>query len=237
MSGSVIYIIVIMAVIYAAIFYISAQRKKKLKGAFDNLDMRLESARAADYTRELLDKHYPYVRKQMKDAPVDAFTIANLEYTAKDQAKDIAKNALKGLATLGTVRFNTVQTPKFLVLSGEDLHLLDTDVDGDISKHLIFDNARLRHSTIQEVPLTKMENTQAKYLGNIPKRYVFSLETDGKNIDIMLFNTLMNTFADAAGKPFSTDTGLQVKRFVAGNYFLKKLGEKVPSLRTPTALP
>lgn len=41
------------------------------------------------------------------------------------------KNKLKGMATLGTVRFRSVHTPKYLVLSGDTLHLFDTDTDGD----------------------------------------------------------------------------------------------------------
>ena len=185
----------------------------------------------------MLDTDYSFVRKQLKDIPVDAFTIANLVYTATDQAKDVAKSALKSFATLGTVRFNTVQTPKFLALSGEELHLLDTDISGDISKHLIFDKGRLHNAVMAELPFSKTETMQAKFFGTIPRRYKFTLETENKNIDLMLFDTLANTFADAKRNPFSTATEAHVKRFVVGNYFLKKLGEKIPSLKTPTAFP
>ena len=61
----------------------------------------------------------------------------------KRQLKDGVKDKLKGMATLGAVRFTTVQTPKYLVLSGKNLHLFDTDTDGEIDRHFIFDAARL----------------------------------------------------------------------------------------------
>ena len=63
-----------------------------------------------------------------------------LQYGVGSALKDGVKDKLKGMATLGTVRFNTVQTPKYLVLSGNSLHLFDTDTEGEIDRHL-FDAA------------------------------------------------------------------------------------------------
>src|SRR4029079_13911890 len=90
--------------------------------------------------------------KQMEGYPIDAFNYASVEYSSKSAIKDGLKDGLKGLATLGSVRFTTVQTVKYLVLSGADLHLLDTDVDGVISNHIIFNADRLERSSIQELP-------------------------------------------------------------------------------------
>ncbi len=236
MSSTVIYIIIGFVIIYAGIFYYTMQRRKKLKAAFSNLDMRAEAANAEGYKNELIDREYAFLRKQMNGSPIDAFTIASIEYTAKSQAKDMAKDALKGLATLGTVKFTTVQTPKFLVLSGDDLHLFDTNTDGDIDKHLIFDKFRLQNSRIEEIALTSAQRMASKMTGFETKRYKFSLETDGKDITIMLFNMVMPDLSNGVGSAFS-GTENQVKKFVVGNYFLKKLGDKVPGLKTPTAFP
>ena len=54
----------------------------------------------------------------MKQEKIDAFNYASTEYGVGSALKDGVKDKLKGMATLGTVRFNTVQTPKYLVLSG-----------------------------------------------------------------------------------------------------------------------
>ena len=73
----------------------------------------------------------------MGEEKIDAFNYASNEYGVASALKDGMKDKLKGMATLGTVRFNTVQTPKYLVLSGDNLHLFDTATDGEIDNHFV----------------------------------------------------------------------------------------------------
>ncbi|MFR4936143.1 MAG: hypothetical protein ACLUDY_10750 [Bacteroides xylanisolvens] len=75
---------------------------------------------------------------------IDAFNYASTEYGVGSALKDGVKDKLKGMATLGTVRFNTVQTPKYLVLSENSLHLFDTDTEGEIDRHLVFNRPASR---------------------------------------------------------------------------------------------
>ena len=83
------------------------------------------------------------------------------------------KDKLKGMATLGTVRFNTVQTPKYLVLSGDNLHLFDTDTDGEIDNHFVFNQARLENSRLIAIPMEGQVQAQAQARGNV-KAYKLS---------------------------------------------------------------
>ena len=89
----------------------------------------------------------------MEQSPIDAFNYANTEHNMVDALKDGVKDKLKGMATLGTVRFTTVATPKYLVLSGDKLHLFDTDTDGEIDKHLIFEPTQLKNSRLAVDPV------------------------------------------------------------------------------------
>lgn len=84
------------------------------------------------------------------------------EYGVASALKDGMKDKLKGMATLGTVRFNTVQTPKYLVLSGDNLHLFDTDTDGEIDNHFVFNQARLENSRLIAIPMEGQVQAQDK---------------------------------------------------------------------------
>lgn len=233
----IIGIIVFMVAIYIGIFFWWKMKRNQSKAAFDKLDLRQEAANALNYQDELLNRQYAFIKKQMNGTPVEAFTVAKLEYTTKDQAKDIAKDALKSIATLGMVKFQTVQTPKYLVLSGDDLHLLDTDTDGEISKHLIFDKSRLQHSVITEMPVAKSTFAQAQYGNYVLKSYMIALETEGKTANILTYSGIVDTTAAGVANALSNNADMQVKQFVVGNYFLKKLGEKAPNLKVAHYLP
>lgn len=98
------------------------------------------------------------------------------------------KDKLKGMATLGTVRFNTVQTPKYLVLSGDNLHLFDTDTDGEIDNHFVFNQARLENSRLIAIPMEGQVQAQAQARGNNVKAYKLSLQTDEKPVELIIYS-------------------------------------------------
>jgi len=233
MPTMIFYVIGVMLLIYGAYFYFYINKKKKLANAFDNLDMNTEMARANGYVSELLNKDYRFITSQLKDTPVDAFISATTEYTSKDVAKDTAKDLLKSAATLGTVKFRTVQTPKFLVLSGDDLHLLDTDTDGNISNHLVFDKFRLQDSSIEEDPAqhTLQKQMQAGGIKDM-KRYKLNLAADGGAIPLVVYDFIIADPNNSAMAAFTSGADSLVKNRVAAKYFLKKLGELSPNLKT-----
>lgn len=234
--STIIYVVIFFVVFYAvAIFWWRSQRNKS-KNAFANLDLSREARSAPQYQQDLMNGDYAFLKKQMDNLPVDAFTTASSEYTATDRAKDLGKDALKSLATLGTVKFSTVTTPKYLALSGDELHLFDTNKDGDIDKHLVFDRLRLQQSTLAETPLTGSSWKQIKYGDYALRSYKLELSTDNKPVTLLLYSGLVNVSANNAAF-LSMNANKQVQEFVVGNYFLNKLGERYPHLKVPSYLP
>ena len=131
------------------------------------------------------------------------------------------------MATLGTVRFNTVQTPKYLVLSGNSLHLFDTDTEGEIDRHLVFNQSRLENSRLTEIPMEGQVKAQAQARGNNVKAYKLSLQTDDKPIELIIYS--FQIFTNIPEIP--TDPQETVQAIVIGNDFLKQLGDRYPNLK------
>ena len=151
----------------------------------NSTDFKAEFANATLYKNQFLISELPFLKKAMKQSPIDAFNYANTEHNMVDALKDGVKDKLKGMATLGTVRFTTVATPKYLVLSGDKLHLFDTDTDGEIDKHLIFEPTQLKNSRLAVYPLEGQIKAQAQARGKNVKAYKLSLQTDGKAIELL----------------------------------------------------
>lgn len=231
MSTQVIYIIIFMVVIYVAIFGFMTLKKKRQKEYLNKIDFKTELTKAESYKKEYLNSNLSFVAKQMKGKQIDAFNFANINYTAKDSIKDGLKDGLKGMATLGTVKFHTVQTPKYLILSGSDLHLLDTDTDGDISNHLIFNSLRLEKSELIEIPLKGSIKAYANQKGELTKAYKLLLSTDDEPIELIIFSALIFTHTTSETNMLSLNSSKNVKEIVIANDFLKKLGKKYTNLR------
>lgn len=236
MNISIILIIVMMVIIYGGIFFFMRLKKQKQQALFQNTDFRAERNNASTYKSNFLTGELSFLPKQMEDKPIDAFNYANMNYSTKDSIKDGLKDSLKGMATLGTVRFHTVQTPKYLILSGGNLHLLDTDTDGDISNHLVFDSSRLNASTLSEIPLEGTIKAFAKQKGDHVKAYRIALATDGDPIELILFSALLFTYANPGLNAFSLNAKKNLEEIVIANDFLKKLGDRYPNLKVQTLL-
>ena len=123
--------------------------------------------------------------------------------------------------------FNTVQTPKYLVLSGNSLHLFDTDTEGEIDRHLVFNQSRLENSRLTEIPMEGQVKAQAQARGNNVKAYKLSLQTDDKPIELIIYSCLI--FTNIPEIP--TDPQETVQAIVIGNDFLKQLGDRYPNLK------
>ena len=59
----------------------------------------------------------------MGEEKIDAFNYASNEYGVASALKYGMKDKLKGMATLGTMRINAVESPKYLVLSLFLIHI------------------------------------------------------------------------------------------------------------------
>lgn len=223
------YPILVVAVIALYMGYMFYMRRKNSQQAetVNNTDFKKEFANAEQYKKSFLASELPYLQEAMEQNKIDAFNYANSEYGTADAIKDGMKNKLKEMATLGAVKFDTVQTPKYLVLSEGNLHLFDTDTDGEIDQHLVFNQARLENSKLTELPLEGQIKAQAQARGNNVKAYRLSLQTDGKPIELLLYSCLIFTnIPEVPSNPHKT-----VQAIVIANDFLKQLGDKYPNLK------
>ena len=165
---------VIFIVLYLGYWFYMKNKNSQQAQVVNNTDFKAEFANAERYKNSVLTSELPFLQEEMKQEKIDAFNYASTEYGVGSALKDGVKDKLKGMATLGTVRFNTVQTPKYLVLSGNSLHLFDTDTEGEIDRHLVFNQSRLEliiyscliFTNIPEIPTDPQETVQAIVIGN-----------------------------------------------------------------------
>ena len=137
---------VIFIVLYLGYWFYMKKKNSQQAQVVNNTDFKAEFANAEQYKNLCLNSDLSFLKEAMGEEKIDAFNYASNEYGVASALKYGMKDKLKGMATLGTVRFNTVQTPKYLVLSGDNLHLFDTDTDGEIDNHFVFNQARLENS-------------------------------------------------------------------------------------------
>ena len=223
------FIPIICIVLYLGYWFYIKNKNTQQTQLVDNADFKVEFANAAEYKKQFLTNELPFLKKEMAQNPIDAFNYANTEYNTAAALKDGVKDKLKEMATLGTVRFTTVTTPKYLVLSGENLHLFDTDAEGEIDRHFVFEPAQLKSSKLVVYPLEGQIKTQALARGKDIKAYKLSLQTDEKMVELILYSCLI--FTDIPEIPVNAKTTIQA--IVIANDFLKQLGDRYPNLKVP----
>ncbi|CCZ80376.1 hypothetical protein [Odoribacter laneus] len=227
------YPIIVIACIafYGGYYFYTKRRNAQQAEKVNATDFKTEFKNAEKYKDKYLNSDLSFLKEAMGEEKIDSFNYASLEYNTTDVVKDAVKDKLKGMATLGTVRFNTVHTAKYVILSGDNLHLLDADTDGDIDKHYVFKRDRLEKATLTEYPLEGQVKAQAQARGNNVRAYKLSLPTDEKPVNLIIYSCLI--FTNIPEIPVNPQETIQ--DIVVANEFLKQLGEKYPNLKV--ALP
>lgn len=222
------YLIVIGCIaLYLGYFFYVKQKNAQRAAVVNRTDFKAEFAKAESYKKQFLDSDGLFLQKAMKQDPINAVNYASLEYSVADSLKDGMKNQLKGMATLGTVRFRSVHTPKYLVLSKDTLHLFDTNTDGEIDSHLVFSPLQLQQSSLTEYPLKGQEKAQAEARGNNVRAYKLTLKTDEKPVELIIYSCLI--FTNIPEMPGSPEEA--IRDIVVANDFLKQLGDLYPNLK------
>lgn len=213
--------------LYLGYMFYMKSKNARLADTVDKTDFKSESAHAERYKQEYLNEGLSSLVKALGQEPVDAFNYASFEYNMGNALKDGLKDRLKGMATLGTVKFHTVNTPKYLVLSGDTLHLLDTDTDGDIDGHLVFTRERLEQSSIAEYPLEGQAKAQAESRSRNVRAWKLTLRTDDKPLELIIYSSLIFTNIPE----IATDPQQTIEEIVIATDFLKRLGDCYPHLK------
>lgn len=225
------YYIIFIVVIASYLGYMFYLKRKNAQQAdvVDKADFKAEAANAERYKRKYLTEGLSFLQKAMGAEQIDAFNYASLEYGVGSALKDGLKDRLKGAATLGTVKFHTVNTAKYLILSGDSLHLLDTNTDGDIDGHLVFNREQLENSSLTSYPLEGQVKAQAEARSKNVRAYKLSLHTEGKPVELIVYSCLI--FTNIPEIPMDAQETIQ--DIVVGTDFLKQLGDRYPNLKAP----
>lgn len=211
---------------FLMMFYVMNKNKKHV----NNQDLEKERVNSEQYQKELLEKEYPYIKRWMKNASIDAFTSASIPYTGLDRAKDMGKDLLKSAMTLGTVKFKTVETPSFVVLSEGKMHYFSTDVEGDLKEHLIFNSDRLNNAIVTLDAKKSSENATSKAKEIMGCNYLFTFDIEGKKNTIAVHDTL--TFNAAITSMFGSKySDTLTKNQVVGEQFYSKISSLYPNLK------
>ncbi len=209
----------------------------KNKQAKASVDLEAERQRYEEHKAELLDKHFPKLKAWMKDKPIDAFAVGNYPDSKANQVKNIALDGAKKLAASAVgikLRIDRVETDKFFVLSGEEVHFLATDVDGKLDTHLVFGKERLEAASLRSIgakPVLGVMTKSAKE--DLPQVYRITFDIDGRELSLDIYDRFNAEQFTQEGMGFMRPNHYLdiVKGQVVGEGFLAQLMERYPHLK------
>ncbi len=231
MSTSVIFIIILVAVAYGVfmVFYM-----KKIKGSRQKYAGDDALAQAPQIQEELLRSHFAAIKKQMQDAPVDAFTQCAYITTVGNKVKSAAVTAAKtaAWAMVGVkARYHEADHAAYLVLSGDSLHYLFFE-EGEAKEHLIFDRFRLLSARAAAITNGEKVTRLSSVMGQKPMK--MSMDIDGNLTDVIYYGEVRRPPESALyGEGIMKIQGmgeLQAKFGLIGRYFRKRFYEQYPHL-------
>ena len=141
----------------------------------------------------------------------------------KEHMKNGAKNYLRGLLTLGMVKFRTVYVATPLFLAEDGLHVIELDKDDEVKNHYLFDNDRLANAKI----FPKDDQAASKQLGENAAFFTLSIPSESGTRELELCTEFYPTQEIYSLYPFNK----KLMAAATGRHFLKKLGEHFSNLQ------
>lgn len=212
MYNTILYVFLVMVFFYAALFYMTYRRRRRLLEVMEHLDLDQEARKADVYKHQLLDTDLDFIKQQMKDQPVDAVTTV---YT--DPPDTLA------------------EVPQYLVLSGDVLHFIHRDKDGSMRSHLIFDKAHIQQGHLEEQKLNRKEKDRLRFGRFEPKQYTLQLPVRNTALHLDIYNTLV--FDQERESLNTMSMQKHIENIVVANQFLYQLGLKYPQFSVPVSIP
>ncbi|MGP1590997.1 MAG: hypothetical protein ACTTHI_04290 [Prevotella sp.] len=217
--------IIIIAVFIVVAFSFSFLYSKffSVKGyTKEDLDNRIKNTSEQEikefYTSEMGD----YIKHLNGKKPIAASCLFHAPDT-KEHMKNGAKNYLRGLLTLGMVKFRTVYVATPLFLAEDGLHVIELDKDDEVKNHYLFDNDRLANAKI----FPKDDQAASKQLGENAAFFTLSIPSESGTRELELCTEFYPTQEKYMQYTFN-------KKLIAaatGRHFLKKLGEHFSNLQ------
>lgn len=232
--------IIIFAVFCAisfAFYKYSTNKAKKIKETFNEDEVKND---IKTYVSNILNSELEFLNTWMQNHPIDYFTDASIPVSLKDKAKSAATDAVKKVAWAAVgvkAKYQTVEPPTYLVLSGDELHYLAANIDGDLKTHLTFTkdqliNAKIEYkgpkkgpslaSGVSDFMSNKLNNEDA-----VVNVFAITLNLNGEPITIQAHDKMVLPI-EMASSDYTKNT--LIANTIA-NTFFNKLAEKYPNLK------
>ena len=217
--------IIIIAVFIVVAFSFSFLYSKffSVKGyTKEDLDNRIKNTSEQEirefYTSEMGD----YIKHLNGKKPIAASCLFHAPDT-KEHMKNGVKDYLRGLLTLGMVKFRTVYVATPLFLAEDGLHVIELDKDDEVKNHYLFDNDRLANAKI----FPKDDQAASKQLGENAAFFTLSIPSESGTRELELCTEFYPTQEIYSLYPFNK----KLMAAATGRHFLKKLGECFSNLQ------
>jgi len=192
------------------------------------------------HTVDLVNSQLPYLKEWMKGSSVDSFTDASIAISLKGKAKNAAIDAAKSVAwrAVGVrAKYQRVDTTAHLVLSNDELHFVEANIDGDLETHITFTKDQLNNAKMEYKGAKKSADLAGGISDFMNEKlnsedaqlnvYLLTFKVDGKQIEIQAHDKLILQYT--LGGKDNIKNGL-IANLIAENFF-KTLGEKYPNLK------
>lgn len=238
----------IMGVLCVGSFFYYKYSMKRNNAIAEGFDENEVKENLEKHITDLTNSKLDYLKRWMKDAPIDTFTDASIAISTKDKAKNAAVDAAKSVAwaVVGVkAKYRRVETVSHLVLSNDNLHYLDADVDGNLRTHLTFTPDQLSNAKIQYKGPKKGVDLASGLTDAISKKfnkeehlvnvYAITLKIDNEELTIQAHDKIVLPFNsyEVGGTSFIEDSMLAN---VICKTFFEKLAEKYPNLKASKAI-
>lgn len=188
----------------------------------EDLDNRIKNTSEQEikefYTSEMGD----YIKHLNGKKPIAASCLFHAPDT-KEHMKNGVKDYLRGLLTLGMVKFRTVYVATPLFLAEDGLHVIELDKDNEVKNHYLFDNDRLANAKI----FPKDDQAARKQLGENAAFFTLSIPSESGTRELELCTEFYPTQEIYSLYPFNK----KLMAAATGRHFLKKLGEHFSNLQ------
>lgn len=222
-----------IAILMIACLCFSIYMNRKIKLAKTKIDLDHERTKYELYKQELLAQDFSKLSQWMDGKAIDAFTSASVPQSTGSKVKEMVTDGVKYIAFSAVgIKRQRIETASYLVLSGNDLHYLDTDIDGDLDEHLIFDNFRIEKAKLEFTGVLK--ETIGLYSKSsekdLPKVHCITFMIDDKPLSLNMHDRLNYEPDTSHYFNLKKQVTTRAKYQVVGERFVQILQDKFPNL-------
>ncbi|WP_117879638.1 hypothetical protein [Aureibaculum luteum] len=225
--GTIILVIVLCAFSFGWYF----MQQKKTANVTKDFNVINQKENTSIYFKELLNGKFSFLKNEMKNAPIDAFSAGRIPNSLGDKAKALATDVAKSAAwrLVGVkARYTREDAMCYFVLSGDDLHFL-TYFEDKIDSHTLFTKDKINGATISQIESAK---TEKKFGAGVHNEYQLTFTMKGEPIVLILKDYITEVVGQGIPNAMSTEYNKDlVKQNLIGLHFKRMLGEKYHHLK------